>query len=512
MQSSFNIKNHNIFGWFIILFSLSLTLNIIAWLSIAILPDEAYYWVWSQRLELSYYDHPPLVAWVIRPFSDIFGINHWAIRFPAVMSWSVGSLLAYDMGQRIYNRRSAGFTAVLVWISLPIIQVGFHIVTPDSPMILFTWASYYFAFRAINEKKPVFWYATGAAVGLTVLAKYPGVLVAISLFSALLFSNEGRRYLLTLRPWLATLIALLVCSPVIFWNYQHDWISFAFQFGHGVKQDLTNPLSNFSKFFGGQMVVAMPWTLIAMVYAGLTSKKYNIQGSKIIRHFLLLGFGLPLILFGIAGFTSESGANWPVTAYVPGTLLLAGAWSHWLYPAREEESKPRRFVLVVVIFAFLIAHILVNLIRFPHWLEKVGIELLPQRTQISQAYGWDAVELALNPILKVQESTNAYGGSCIIVANKLQTASMIAFILKDARRVTVTKLTRTNQFHFWQQEHAVPREQLCIYFEQFRRGQTIPDEINLPEQGEWYRIQVLEVRNPDLSTRRFGFYLPRNTK
>jgi len=197
---------------------------------------------------------------------------------------------------------------------------------------------------------------------------------------------------------------------------------------------------------------------------------------------------------------------------VPGTLLLAGAWSHWLYPAREEESKPRRFVLVVVIFAFLIAHILVNLIRFPHWLEKVGIELLPQRTQISQAYGWDAVELALNPILKVQESTNAYGGSCIIVANKLQTASMIAFILKDARRVTVTKLTRTNQFHFWQQEHAVPREQLCIYFEQFRRGQTIPDEINLPEQGEWYRIQVLEVRNPDLSTRRFGFYLPRNTK
>ena len=39
------------------------------------LPDEAYYWLWSKRIDLSYYDHPPLSMW-LQYLSSIFISNN----------------------------------------------------------------------------------------------------------------------------------------------------------------------------------------------------------------------------------------------------------------------------------------------------------------------------------------------------------------------------------------------------------------------------------------------------
>ncbi len=486
--------------WITLLVSAGLALNGYAWLNIGILPDEAYYWVWSQRLQWGYFDHPPLIAWLIRPFTALFGDGAAIIRLPAVITWLLSCGLAWLLALRIYGKQRAGALAVLVWSSLPIVQAGFHIVTPDIPLVLFAWLSYYFSWQAVTLRSTKRWMVAGVWSGLALLGKYPAILLLGTVFIALLLSRDGRRELASRGPWLAAGIAILLFSPVLFWNYQHDWVSFAFQFGHGVRQQLTEPWHLLTLFLGGQLGVVMPWTFVAMIYASLRASRWGLPSGSFSLHLLVTGFWLPLLLFGAAGLSAKAEANWPLLAYLPGSLLLAGALNHWLYT----NNTPRRKLITMVIVAYAVSLLLVNIIRFPWWLEPLGMQLPPQRTQLSQSYGWPQVGQEMERLL----ATIPQGEHCKVAGASHQETAMLALLLGDAKRVLASPQARISQFTLWQEEARLPAT-VCLYVEQFDHENHIHTETVLNEWGRWQRVSLLRLTNPDLTTRWFGFFVPR---
>ncbi len=486
--------------WIAFLVAIGLLANSYAWFNIGALPDEAYYWVWSQRMQWSYFDHPPLIACLIRPFTELFGNNIAAIRIPAVVTWLVSCWLAWLFAWRIYRQQRVAALAVLVWSSLPIVQAGFHVVTPDIPLILFAWLSYYFCWRAVTSRSTRCWLLAGICAGLALLGKYPAILLLGTVFIALLFSSEGRRELFSRGPWLAAAVAALLFFPVVLWNYQHDWISFAFQFGHGVQQQITAPWRLFSLFLGGQLGVVLPWTFVAMVYASLRTSRWGLPAGSFSVHLLVTGFWLPLLLFGVAGLSAEAEANWPLLAYLPGSLLLAGALNRWLYP----DGKQRNGLVAIVIAAYLVSLLLVNTIRFPWWLEYAGVQLPPQRTQISQTYGWPEVGQEVERLL----AANPQGHRCKVVGASHQEAAMLALLLGNAGRAVASPHARISQYTLWQQETPPDPGRLCLYVEQFDRPGRIRDEVVLDGWGKWRRVSLLKLDNPDLTTRWFGFFVP----
>ncbi len=500
--------------WLWLLLLLSLAGNVLAWLSLGLLPDEAYYWVWSQRLDLSYFDHPPLVAWLMRPFTELFGSSTAAIRLPAVLSWLVGAVVGYDFARRLYGQRRAGGLAVLIWATLPIVQVGFHIVTPDTPLIIFTWLTFYFAYLAVAGQRPWLWLVTGLCMGLALLAKYPAVLVLAALFLALLFSRDGRRALTGPGPWLGAVVALAVFAPVVVWNAQHQWISFAFQLGHGVQQSVApDPGKMFLLFLGGQLAVAMPWTFFAMAWASVSPAGWHRRAGGFPVWLLGLGFWLPLLVFGAAGLTADSGPNWPETAYVPGTVLLAGALHSWLYPPARPRGTARPLLLVTVFVLALMPVLLIDLMRFPDWLAYLGYDGLTQkRTQLSQAYGWDQVGAEMRRLLPAQEAHNPAGAQCKVATGYHASAGMLAWLLQAPERVVTTPGSRISQYQLWEREAPTAPAQLCLFVDKYdseaMREEQVPTEVDLGNWGRWRRVSLLAVHNPDLSLRWYGFFVP----
>jgi len=487
--------------WLLWLVAISLLGNFAALFSFGLLPDEAYYWVWSQRLELSYYDHPPLVAWLMWPFTELFGNGAVVVRLQAVLSWLVGAWVGYDLSRRLYGDPRAGALAVLVWSSLPIVQVGFHIATPDSPLIIFSWLVYYFAYLAVAERNPRWWLAVGVAVGLTLLAKYPAVLVLGGLFFTLIFSREGRAELARPWPWLGAGLALLMFTPVVIWNAQHDWISFAFQFSHGVKEKVSgSAFELFMLFLGGQLLVPMPWSFVAMFWASFR------PGQLSSYNHLLLGFGFwtPLVIFGLAGLTSSSGANWPETAYAPGTVLLAGLLWRWLY---YDDDILNRGKVALVSVLMLIGVLLVDMLRFPGIFSWFGVEnATQQRTQLSQSYGWQPLQRKLQAILPGIEERE--GKDCVILVDNHARAGMIAWLLNAPERVMVEQDTRLSQYHLWRDAETKPAN-YCLYIRVDQGGKesgsVLPEKLQLAE-GAFKRMQIVERGNPDGIVRRFGIY------
>ena len=203
--------------------------------SVAPIGDEAYYWLWGQHPDISYFDHPPLNAWLLGLASQLFGWNVVSLRLVGWLS-TAGTLYLLHL----WARRLAGpdwlrwfLLACVIYLASPLYAVFSGIMFPDHLLLVFSLAALYgFAvfFESWEEGRPR-WrllFVAAVALGLAGLAKYSAVFVAVAVALHVVFSPRCRRLLLDWRLYAAGLLTLAMQTPVIAWNLQHGLGSFEY--------------------------------------------------------------------------------------------------------------------------------------------------------------------------------------------------------------------------------------------------------------------------------------------
>ena len=199
--------------------------------------DEAYYWMWSKHLAGGYYDHPPMVAVVIRLGTLIAGDTEFGVRLVSIllalpMSWAIYQAAAILFG----SRRVAASSAILLNITL-MAAVGTMIVTPDAPLLVASSLLLFALAKVLQTGRGVWWLAVGAAAGCALLSKYTALFFGPAILIWLVAVPRLRHWLIS--PWLylGGLVALLLFAPVILWNAGHHWVSFIKQMGRARIED-----------------------------------------------------------------------------------------------------------------------------------------------------------------------------------------------------------------------------------------------------------------------------------
>ena len=195
-------------------------------------PDMLDHWVWSRYLSLSYYEHPPMIAWLIRGITLIGGNTETALEVGSQLLTISIIALTYAGTFRLYGTKAALVT-LLILCSMPYFTLGSIFLHITQPFLIFWVAALFLLIRFHQqpEKKWLLW--IGIAAGLGALSKYIMLLFYIGLFIHLLLYRKTRKEILN--PWLyaAGIISLAIFVPVLLWNAQHDWISFRWQLGKG---------------------------------------------------------------------------------------------------------------------------------------------------------------------------------------------------------------------------------------------------------------------------------------
>src|SRR4051812_24190445 len=188
--------------------------------------DEAYYWMWSKSLAGGYYDHPPMVALVIRLGTMIAGDTELGVRLVSIllalpMSWAVYQAAAILFG----GRRVAATSAILLNVTL-MAAVGTMIVTPDAPLLVASSFVLFALAKVLDTGRGLWWLAVGLCVGAALLSKYTALFFGPAILIWLIAVPKLRHWLLS--PWLylGGLVAILMFVPVILWNADHHWVSF----------------------------------------------------------------------------------------------------------------------------------------------------------------------------------------------------------------------------------------------------------------------------------------------
>lgn len=339
MTKIFNLKNTIIFVFFSIVWKILIS-------SLPLHSDEAYYWLWSTKLDLSYYDHSPMVAYFIK-LTTLFGNSEIAVRFSGVIVTVILSVLLWKLVMQLFNNKTIASASIVILHSMPILFTASVIITPDTPVFLFLSLATYYVWKLTDGKNCNYWYLIGLFFGLSMLSKYTACLFIMSLFIYIVLDKKifwFKNYQL----YIGIIISIICFFPVIYWNYLHDWCSFSYQIGHGLDNDGIR-FNYIFEYLGTQAGIFNVILFFPVLYIGI---KYLF--SKDTKNIFLAAFSVPVILFYV--FTALKrlpGGNWPIPAYFTFSIIAAKYFV-------EGGKIKQRLVIGAIIFN-LVASVVIGL-------------------------------------------------------------------------------------------------------------------------------------------------------
>lgn len=271
--------------------------------------DEAYYWVWSKNLQLSYFDHPPFVAWLfwVGQIFDQFGT---ASRLPfAILShltiWIWCSSLASDL--------SNSKKILLHWILIlhPLTGLGGLVANPDIPFLFF-WslsiALYLKSFETPNSR--ILPALLGIALGLAFCSKYLIALI-LPVIAVHLLMNQNWKRILPSTYVVTFLFGLIFSLPVLIWNHLNDWVSIQFQIDHGLGQKEWKPGWTLDFLVGTFALLFPPFVYFFVKKSAWKEKDFH-----------SIAFLVLLVFFTYTSFKGDTELNWPIMIYPSFFLVL----------------------------------------------------------------------------------------------------------------------------------------------------------------------------------------------
>jgi len=281
--------------------------------------DSYYYWEWSRHLALSYYDGPPMIAYLIKAFTWIFGHNLLALNALNLTVCSLTCVLIYKTA-RLFMGESASCIATLAWIFSPLVTLDLiNQTTLNSPLTLFWALSVYYITQCIKSSEPSAWALcrVGFALGLMLLSKYSAVTLAMALMLFLL-STRFRYLFKNPALYLAICISGCLFAPVLIWNYQHDWQSFYYQLStHTLPTTqhlIVNSLSSMLIIF----IPSLNFLLLPLVIYVITSR----QPKSLEVYFCFITCMTILVFYALIASFASVRCFWLQQYLITGCLLL----------------------------------------------------------------------------------------------------------------------------------------------------------------------------------------------
>ena len=359
-NSGFGKSSHktNPITFIVTLIAYSVTLRFLFLATPELLQEEAYYWNYAQHMSGGYLDHPPGVAVIIWLGTALFGNNEFGVRFGAFFCWFLTAGFTYKLVQEIFNSAVA-LRALLLVAILPVFFSTGLVITPDAPLVTCWAGALYFLHRALVAEHSGSWLGVGICLGIGLASKYTIAFLGPAILLFMLIDPRSRKLYFKPQPYLAALLAIAIFSPVIYWNYQHDWASFLFQ-----SKDRLTAASEFSthELLLSIIVLLTPTGFLAVLFS-FKKKKYIVSDSlKSLNYssrcynFCFVMALVPLMIFFLFSLTKEVKLSWTGPLWL--SLLPFIAYSMVSPKSKPDSMIARSWKKTVVICVLIYGSIL----------------------------------------------------------------------------------------------------------------------------------------------------------
>ena len=328
-----------------------LTLKLLLLALIPLTGDEAYFIKWADNLASGYYDHPPMVGWLIYLMSFI-NDSIFFFRLFSFMAAITVAFAIYKMAQ-LYMDENRAYFLFLLFLASPV-DILMSLFTNDIPLVLFGTLGTLFLLYSFHTKRVVFYSVlAGVFLGAAFLSKYFSTFLLLSLLSFVLIRYKTK----ALRNiFIVSTIVLVAVAQNLYFNYNCCWNNIMFNFFARTESHYN--LETFGNFLLNLVYVTTPWGLYFLYKA-----RKNFVRSELMT-LLVSILGLMFVIFFWVSLKNQMGIHWFIL-FIPYLFLLFGYL---------DERPLRKLFKYNTIFTFIHIAILVPLASAIHLLPLSFLE------------------------------------------------------------------------------------------------------------------------------------------
>lgn len=397
--------------------------------------DEAHYALYGLMPDWSYFDHPPMIGWLqiipmwLAPYD-------WSARLVPIALYAILNYLLYQITVQLFAEKSTdqvwstpwkGFASLVVLNTSLIFALMGMAMLPDNPLMVAVLALVLVTHKLLQTNQLKYWLLLGLFVGLAALSKYTAVTIIASLILVLLVEKRWS-WFTSKGLWLAIIIALLLISPILYWNAIHEWASFIYQIDHGTKSSEWR-LSRLLQTQAIQLVAYTPFLFLMGWWMMLKPANYLQQNTR-----LLLLFSVPItLLFAWGSGYEKSLPHWVSLAWV----LLIPIIVNFLWQIRHKTWVKSVSLLHVVLMA--IAVLVIHSLLFKPW-----IAFPDHKNPLQGDHGWPQ---AAKTAIELQKAYTDNPKELPLFVSNWSYASHLTWYSRP-QPVYITSSKQT-QFEFW---------------------------------------------------------------
>jgi len=399
-------------------------------------------------------------------FTNFISESEWGVRLVNIFSFSIAAVYIFKLTREITDEKTA-LNAVIIFLSILIVNAGFIITTTDSPIILFWTLSLYYTYKAIFYGSLRDYILTGLMIGFMMLSKYTAIILV---FSILIFILIKRRdILLNIKFYLALLIAFIIVSPMLWWNYQNGWISFLFQLSHGSSKTYDLNFGTFFEYIGSQFGLFSP-VFAAVLFYYLIKDKLYYKDDKLF--FISLSVALTLGFFAYKSLFKSMGVNFAAPAYIGGVIVVAYAISKY------ELKKTFKFGLIIALFFSIVGRFM-----FMFHLDIIREEMYKGKEVIERFSSF------------IKDGDKIYG-------DHLSTAAHLKYYLPNHPQTDIAISSRFSQYDMWRKDGYLQDGLVLSRYRKrdkelnklYNNVQLIDTFVVIPDVRTFYTYRVSDVK------------------
>lgn len=401
-----------------------------------LIPDEAYYAVWADRLDVCYWDQPGGIAFWNALMTAVFGRSDFALRAGAIALSLVSTFFTYDLGRTtLRDERLAALGALLAQF-VPLLSMGAVLILHDTLLGAALSATMALVARAWLGERPRWWYAAAAVFTVALYAKFSAVILVVGAALFLIAEPSARRALRRGELWIGAAGVAVAFTPVIAWNARHGWVAYkaVTKLSTDVSMTVGERVTSLFDYFGSQLALVTPILLVLMMLGAREAwrdRREKVGAGAALLACWFIGF---FAYFAAQALRAKVQGNWAAMAYVPGSLLAV----RWM-AAHGEGRTARRWSKAAIGLAAT-----VTLLIHAHSVRSF-LPIPPKIDPTAQAHGWK------NLAGEVERQLSASPPGTAVLTRRYQVASELRFYLPGGVDVfCATHASRGHQFDLWQ--------------------------------------------------------------
>jgi len=311
--------------------------------------DEAHYLLYGHFIALSYFDHPPLVGWIHYLFQSLFGNSIQSARLPAIL---IGALVSWQVYRYIGTLSSQyhGFLAMLCINAIAMFNALFLMFLPETLLLALIIPTLKQATLIFTTNRLSSWLLLALYAGLAGLSKYTAIIIFIAILLFFIL-HQRWRLLFSWKMMLFLTLGLLMITPVIIWNIQHDWVSFTYQANH-VTAGSHYHITSFLQSIAAQSIAYFPPFFLLAYWRIRYYNNSNLRANLAI--FIAVTM---LLFFHVNAFKHVALPHWSAVAYF---LLII----HLFDKSNNKFYSSNKVMLISLITSALITMLLLVELAF----------------------------------------------------------------------------------------------------------------------------------------------------